>query len=377
MASVSLPTPGSSPRPLDAVARLVVDDLGASPAAVVAASALVGGYWRRALGVHGVLFPGGPEATSDTVFDLASVTKPLVALAAARLGRRHPGLLATPLGRVLAEVRGGPSEFVPLELFLAHRAGLEGHRPLYAPMLTGDRVDRAASLAEAARARRPECTGEPPREGFSPLYSDLGYLLVGAALERVAHQRLDDLIASEVTVPSGGGIVSAATLHERGLVARTAPTEVVDWRGGAVRGEVHDENAWALGGRGVCGHAGLFGDAGSLARVGEWVVEALAGQRPDWLAPAELEPLIRPRHGGTLRAGFDGKSPSGSSAGSELGERSFGHLGFTGTSLWIDPDRPLIVALLTNRVHPTRAADAIRRARPAAHDAVAAWAAGL
>jgi CubicO group peptidase (beta-lactamase class C family) len=116
---------------------------------------------------------------NHVLFDLASVTKPVTALAVARAGLRDARL-----GDLLMEVRGTPSERVTLELLLAHRAGLEAHRPLYAPLLQGARAHVAAALREAASARRADANGEPPPEGFPPLYSDLGYVLAGAALAR-------------------------------------------------------------------------------------------------------------------------------------------------------------------------------------------------
>jgi CubicO group peptidase (beta-lactamase class C family) len=375
--SPPLPAPAAWPRDLDAVAALVTRDLAAAPAASVAACVRRGGSLRFALGAAGHLAPGGPPAGPETVFDLASVTKPFLALTAARLHRRDP-LLRRPLGALLEEARGTPSEHVPLELFLAHRAGLDGHRPLYAPLLRGEPVDRPAALREAALARRDGCEGAPPPEGFPPVYSDLGYLLVGEALARLEAAPLSALFRREVIDACGGTLLDARGLHERRLVASTAPTEQVDFRGGVVQAAVHDENAWALGGLGACGHAGLFGDAPSVVRLGLLLLEALAGRAPGWLSPEDLAPLLRPRPGGTLRAGFDGKSEAGSSAGSLFSPASFGHLGFTGTSLWIDPERQLVAALLSNRVHPTRAAtaEAMKRARPRVHDALVRWADG-
>lgn len=371
----SLPSASLSwPRDLDLVAAAHAGS--AAPCCVVAACARSARGWRSALGVGGHLTPGGPPAAPSTIFDLASVTKPFVALAAARLHRAH-AILRAPLGSLLDEARQTPSERVPLELFLAHRAGLDGHRPLYAPLLRGEPALLAPSLHAAALARRPDCSGEPPDEGFAPTYSDLGYLLVGAALERVAGCSLADLLQREVISFLGDEILSARQLHDQDRLALVAPTEDVPFRGGVVRGAVHDENAWALGGLGVCGHAGLFGAAAAVARLGVLVAEALAGEHPGWLSPDDLLPLVRPRPGGTLRAGFDGKSEGGSSAGSLFGPRSIGHLGFTGTSLWIDPDQGWVAALLTNRVHPSRAHEAIKQARPAVHDAVGRWALGV
>jgi CubicO group peptidase (beta-lactamase class C family) len=127
-------------------------------------------------------------------------------------------------------------------------------------------------------------------------------------------------------------------------------------------GLVHDENAWALTGKGGSGHAGIFGTVDAVLTFGMAVLAA----RDD------LSWLLRPRPGGSLLAGFDAKSPppEPSSAGGRAGPRTFGHLGFTGTSLWIDPDAGVVVSLLTNRVCPTRENVAIRAARPWAHDAL-------
>jgi CubicO group peptidase (beta-lactamase class C family) len=269
---------------------------------------------------------------------------------------------------------------VPLDLLAAHRAGLDGHRPLYAPLLEGIRPDLAASLAIAAGARRDGCDGDSPPEGFPPVYSDLGYLLLGAAIARRGGADLDEVVAREVTRPLGlwadgvPAIASARMLRRRdpSFDDRVAPTERAPFRGGVVRGAVHDENAWALVGDALAGHAGLFGDALAVARLGVAVLEALAGERPGWLSPADLGPMLRPRPGGSLLAGFDSKSGPAPTSGSRFGPRTFGHLGFTGTSLWIDPDAELVGVLLTNRVHPTRdTPEGIRRARPAAYDAIA------
>ena len=361
---------------LERIAAEVIHGYSAAPAAVVAAAVLRGGVWARGLGVAGSPRPGGAPAGPGLVGDLASVTKPFTALAAARLARRGLIRLDAVLGELLIEARGTPSERAPLELLLAHRAGLAAHLLLYAPLLEGKAVDREGALRQAALARRPECEGAPPAEGFAPVYSDLGYLLVGEALARISGEPLEAVIDREVSAFTGGRACSAATLAGRSPPPEVAPTELVAFRGGLVKGEVHDENAWALGGRGVSGHAGLFGDAGDVLALGCALVEALSGERPGWLLPGELRPLVRPRPGGTLRAGFDGKSEAGSSAGSRFGPASLGHLGFTGTSLWVDPEAGLVGVLLTNRVHPSRASDGIRRARPAAYDAIAAWALG-
>jgi CubicO group peptidase (beta-lactamase class C family) len=303
-------------------------------------------------------------------FDLASVTKPMTAVAAVRAGIDR----ATPLGVLLPEARGTASEGVSLELLLAHRAGLAGHRALYAPLLAGGRVDAAASLREAAGARRDDAVGPPPPEGFDPVYSDLGYALAGEAVARATGSRdAGEAIGRFVLEPLGIAR-QAGTVRElaaRGVVGPFAPTEDVPWRGGAVGGAVHDENAWALTGTGGSGHAGIFGTIDALVTFGVAVLDGLAGRGVFGdRGPESLAWLVRPRAGGTLRAGFDGKSDEGSSAGVRLGADAFGHLGFTGTSVWLDPAAEVVVALLTNRVCPSREHRAIRDERPRAHDAL-------
>jgi CubicO group peptidase (beta-lactamase class C family) len=301
---------------------------------------------------------------AGVLFDLASVTKPMTALAFARAGIDRQA----PLGDLVVEARGTASEHVPVELFLAHRAGLDAHRKLYAPLLRGEGppFDVAAALHEAAEARRPDAAGDPPAEGFPPLYSDLGYVLAGVALARAVGVRDAGEAIGRLVLEPLGLATQAGTVRElgaRGVVGPYAPTETVDWRGGPVEGAVHDENAWALTGKGGSGHAGIFATVDAVLTFGRAVLDGLDGLEG-------LEWMVRERPGGSLRAGFDGKSrpPEASSAGERMGPRAFGHLGFTGTSLWIDPDARIVVALLTNRVCPSRDHVAVRAARPWAHD---------
>lgn len=359
---------------LDDVAHRLVVEPGVAAAASVAVAFRSATGWTFATGAAGRrsaadaarVDPGSP-------FDLASVTKPVVATAAARLVRRGAVALRTPLGELLPLVAGTPSASVPLELLLAHRAGLEAHRDLFAPLAARLPVDRRRALIEAACARRPDIPSLPPAEGYPPLYSDLGYLLVGAALEHRVGLPLDAIVEREVLQPLGledAGPARKWLGRDPSFRRRVAPTEHVAWRGGEITGVVHDENAWALAGHGLAGHAGLFATAAALARFGAAILDALSGRDESWLARDELLPLVRERPGGSLRAGFDGRSASGSSAGGIAGPHAFGHLGFTGTSLWCDPDAQAAVVLLTNRVNPTREHIAIRGARPAVHDAL-------
>jgi len=344
-----------------AIAAEIVQS-GIAPMCAVGA-AIRAGEWRTIVG-----------GADETFFDLASLTKPMTAVATAESGLAAVRALAD----VLPELASTATARVPIELLLAHRAGLRATYPLFAPLVAGGEVDRRQALVTLANARRPDAVGACPPEGFAPVYSDVSYILAGEALARFAEtQDAGEAIERLVAAPLGlaAQLGTARALEARGidLVARAAPTESVGWRGGIIRGRVHDEVAWSLTRGGGSGHAGMFGTVAAVLRFGCHVLDRidsfawLVRERSDGPGRA---PAGQASPGATLRAGFDGKSLERSSAGARMGPRAFGHLGFTGTSLWIDPDAGIVVVLLTNRVHPTRDHVAIRVARPAAHDAL-------
>jgi CubicO group peptidase (beta-lactamase class C family) len=338
----------------DEVAQTVIEG-GVAPAAAAGCARRIPKSGERATSMW-VRELGGRRAS---YFDLASLTKPMTAMAVAKSG----------LDR--GERVGGAS----IELLLAHRAGLEAHLALYEPLTRGQPIDARAAVLRAGSARRAGAEGDPPTEGFPPLYSDLGYIAAGDALARhVGARDAGEAIEALVVRPLGAeralGTARDLAAHGVDLATLAEPTELVPWRGGVVRGQVHDENAWALTGLGGSGHAGMFGTIDAVLDFGCWA-----------LGEIEKDPalgwLVRERAGGELLAGWDGKSKEASSAGVRMSARAFGHLGFTGTSLWIDPEASVVVALLTNRVHPTRENTRIRAARPVAHDALFARALAL
>ncbi len=358
---------------LDDLAERVVK-AGAAPAATCAVARRGNGGWELHTGAAGTLWPVATRPIHpDTPFDLASLTKPLVAVSCARAFTQGSVRPEQELKELLPELSSSPSASARLMDLLAHRAGLVPHLELFSPLREKRAFDRSEAMLRAARGRLP--TVHAPTA--TPTYSDLGYLLVGLAVERGLGRPLEELTAQLVCEPLGIDIGSAATWLRRtsDFPNIVAPTEFQSWRGGVVHGQVHDENAWALGGHGLSGHAGAFGTCGSVARFGMAIVDALL-DLPSPVEPAAARWVTRPRDGGTLRAGFDGKSEGHSMGGNLLSADAFGHLGFTGTSLWCDPRCATVTVLLTNRVCPTREHNLLRTLRPILHDGMMAWAGG-
>jgi CubicO group peptidase (beta-lactamase class C family) len=321
------------------------------------------------------LVPRPLPARLGTVYDLASLTKPLcTASLAVLMARQGEVRLDEPAGERLEEMRGSPFAGASLAELLTHQAGLPAWEPLY---LHG--ADPRSYLERMARLRKVR--------GHRFLYSDLGYIAAGVILERAAGQPLDRLFRRRVAAPLGalrlrfspprGWISGIAPTergneHERDLARHLSPRRARAWRGwrqGVLRGVVHDQNAAALGG--VAGHAGLFGEARAVGRLG---AEFLPGSR--LFRRGELRLFAAPavREGGRGRTlGFEVGSAA---AGESLSPRAFGHTGFTGTSLFVDPATEGVFVLLTNRVHPVCGENRMAAIRAAFHDRAARLLAG-
>ncbi|HXW06056.1 MAG TPA: serine hydrolase domain-containing protein [Vicinamibacterales bacterium] len=311
---------------------------------------------------------GAPPTRLDTIFDLASLTK-VIATATLTMRAVDDGRLRLdePLAERIPEWRGVDRESVTIRDVLAHASGLTAYLPFYRD-LTG--------RAEFQRAISTLPLEYPPRT--QSIYSDLGFILLGFVLEDAHPARAaatpgtTDLMAGlDAQFQRLASFLTADPLvyrPARALRPRIAPTEIDAWRGRLIVGEVHDENAWALGG--VAGHAGLFGTAAAVGAFARAALRTIAGE-PILAGPATMREFIR-RAGlpASSRAlGWDTTLPS-SSSGTLMSPTAIGHTGFTGTSLWIDWERDLYIVLLTNRVHPTRENEKIRQVRPRLHDAV-------
>lgn len=330
--------------------------------------------------------PDARPASPDTIYDLASLTKPLAA-ATAILSLIQDGRLSlsTPVHEILDEFKGAPVGAATVFHLLNHSAGLPAWRPYYELIAARDRV--APSFLGSAQAQRMLLDLVREEALISPIgsrsvYSDLGFMLLGSVVERCAGRPLDvycrkelyDRIGAEPlffirpspslrpSPPCQGG-------EEQVRGGLVAPTEDDAWRGRLIHGEVHDENAYAIGG--VAGHAGLFGTAAAVAAVTGCWLESYLG-KPSLLRTDLVQRFVT-RQAQTLGSswglGWDTPSPP-SSSGRHFSGRAFGHLGFTGTSIWVDPVPELEVILLSNRVHPTRQNNAIREFRPKIHELI-------
>ncbi len=312
--------------------------------------------------------PAVAPATVATVYDLASLTKPLVtSVLVMQAVQRGVIELAQPLGDFIPALRDRPE--VTVRLALAHAAGLPAHRRFYAAWLGRDSgAARAGIVDEAART----ALSYPP--GTRSLYSDLGFILLGAVVERQLGDRLDILAERLIFRPLGLtnlGFVDLAGSERRGWAC--AATEHCPVRGRVMLGEVHDLNAFAMGG--VAGHAGLFGDAADLMRLIGELCAAYQGQTSPVVASDVLRSFWRPAGiaGSAWRLGWDGPAEHGSLAGDLISRRAVGHLAYTGCSLWIDPEQATSVLVLCNRIHPEVKDDPRFRAlRPALCDAALA-----
>ncbi len=316
----------------------------------------------------GQLLPAGAAVQTNTLYDLASLTKPIVAMTALRLVMHSRLDLRAPASSYLPELRETHGGRATLEDLLSHRAGLSAWGSLFQE-LNVEPASEAARRDMLSEAARRIDTNAP---ALGSVYSDLGYLIAGEVIARAGGASLHEVVTRELLEPLGLDqrlffMASRAAEERARLLSRVAPTEVCAFRGGLVHGVVHDENCFAFGG--VAGHAGLFGEAEAVRDFGVAVLSSLCDASP-FLDAALLKAALRPRSGGGYVLGWDTRSREGSSAGNRMGANAFGHLGFTGTSLWCDPDRRLVAVLLTNRVHPTRDNIAIRALRPRFHDAL-------
>jgi CubicO group peptidase (beta-lactamase class C family) len=307
----------------------------------------------------------------DTMFDLASLTKPLATtLAVMKLIEKGALILEDPLGRMLPEFKGTPKETITVRQLLDHTSGLPDYRPYYQELMPVS-YDRRRTVLKELLVK--EKLIHP--SGKTTVYSDLGFMILGWIVETVSGLRLNSFVEKSIYSPMGLTNLFFIPINESGTGTDTgnrrfAATETCPWRKRVVEGIVHDDNAFITGG--VEGHAGLFGTAGEVNRLLVNLLDALYNESDSGIFDKEiLHRFFRIPDNKNRRAlGFDIPSRKDSSSGKYFSEHTVGHLGYTGTSFWMDIDRSIIVILLTNRIHPDRGNEKIKTFRPQLHDAV-------
>jgi serine-type D-Ala-D-Ala carboxypeptidase len=333
---------------------------------------LVVGYQGELVYEHAVgaaaLLPHVRRMTIDTAFDLASLTKP-IATATALMLLVEAGMvrLDAPVDSYLDAGRRPDRDSPTLRQLLSHCSGLPAWRPYY------QAIDPSLPPPARRGAVYAAVQHEPliDRPGTTMRYSDVGFILLGELIEAVSGVPLDEFCRHRIfTALQLAGLEFRNLDRPRPAGVPFASTEYCPWRQYILEGEVHDENAWIMGG--VAGHAGLFATARQVWQFAQGLMSGLQGR--SWLVSTPTVRAFTTRQGApegsTWALGWDTPTPGTSSAGQYASSSALGHLGFTGTSLWIDPTKQVIMVLLTNRVHPSRQREGIRTFRPLIHDAV-------
>ena len=337
------------------------------------------------------LVPEGASMTRDTIFDLASLTKVFATVPAImKLVDQGRIALEDPLSKLINSANLGDKKDLTLRLLLTHSAGLIDWKPFYEKL-------RDHPLKDRKRILRQWIIEEPfaYEPGKGSLYSDLGFMLLEWVIEEQTGETLPEFVQKNFYGPLGlkrtffGGW-EGASLDSRSPLSRgQAPfsgndvpgihysrgefvaTEECPWRKRVLQGEVHDDNAWTLGG--YSGHAGLFSTAEEIYGMANMLREHYLGIRKDFFKPETVRGFFRRQDivkGSDWALGWDTRALEGSSAGKYFSRDSVGHTGFTGTSIWMDLEKDVIAILLSNRVHPKRDNDKIKQFRPVFHDAV-------
>lgn len=352
-----------------AAAEVLREGMGAKafPAASVEVGSRENIAWREGFGTL-TYDPGAAAADQRTIFDLASLTKVICTTTLAMRAVDDGALtLDDPVSGWIPEWRGADRRDVTVRDLLAHSSGLTAYLPYYRDL--AGRAEFQAAIATSPLEYEPRAKA---------IYSDLGFILLGFILQDARNRSavtwpgtLDPavLLASQFRRLSSYLSADPLTfMPPRDWRERMAPTEHDGWRGRTPVGEVHDENAWALGG--VAGHAGLFATASGVGAFARAALHTIQGNNVLARATTMRQFIRRTDVPGSSRAlGWDTMLPT-SSCGTRLSATAIGHTGFTGTSLWIDWERDLYVVLLTNRVHGGRENTRIQQVRPRFHDAV-------
>jgi CubicO group peptidase (beta-lactamase class C family) len=299
-----------------------------------------------------------PKVSAETIYDLASVTKVVATTTAAMICYdRKLFSLDDKVAKYIPEFSINGKKDISIKNLLLHNTGLPAWKKFYGRNLGYDEV-----LKEIYSSELEYKTGE------NTVYSDLGIITLGKIIENVTGKSLDKYCSDEIFIP----LKMSSTFYNPNdsIKKLCAPTETDNyWRMKTLQGEVHDETSAML--NGVAGHAGLFSTSEDISKLMSVLISKGKLDQKDFIKQSTVELFTRRYSSESTRAlGWDTKSDSGSSSGKYFSKNSFGHTGYTGTSIWADPERKLFVIFLTNRVHPTRENTKILKVRPQLHNAV-------
>ena len=310
------------------------------------------------------LFSGAP-VTKDTIYDLASLTKPLATtLAVMQLIQESRLSLDQLVVSFLPHFLDPLMSQVTIRHLLAHSSGLAGYRPYYLNLRQIPLKERKKQLDKMLTQEHLVCI-----PGRQVLYSDIGFMILRWIIETISGQRLDHFLSEFLYHPLELERLFFVDMNQQACNDNIAATELCDWRNILLKGKVHDDNAFIMGG--IDGHAGLFGSAVDIARMISTLLSDRRGKSGGSFFNSDLIQVFWSRQTPSGRAlGFDMPSTDGASCGHFFPKTTVGHLGYTGTSFWIDPERSIFIVLLTNRVHPSRFNVGIRKFRPIIHNQI-------
>jgi CubicO group peptidase (beta-lactamase class C family) len=353
---------------------------GVFPGAVVLVSKEQQIVYEQAFGSRSLL-PDKSPLRLETIYDVASLTKPMATTVAIMLLVREKKIrLDDQLTRVIPMFGVLGKSLATFRHLLSHSSGLPAWKPFYEEIIKNEKSGRINFVASRAaksfvfeQIHREKSLAAP---GSQSLYSDLGFMILGEAVETLTGNTLDRFCQDRVFKPMGlrsTGFVDLTQLRTHRLQPveeMIAPTENCPWRKKILCGEVHDDNAYAMGG--VAGHAGLFSSARDIHSFLVRLDQCLHG-KDNFLPQALVEEFlttVRTPSQSSFALGWDTPTPGQSASGSLFSPRSVGHLGFTGCSIWWDLEKNCHVVLLTNRIHPSRKNEKIKDFRPQIHDLI-------
>jgi CubicO group peptidase (beta-lactamase class C family) len=315
------------------------------------------------------LIPERIPVKKDTIFDLASLTKPLsTTLCLMKLVDEGKLELDQPLSELIPILVSSDKRNLTPRQLLSHSAGFTDWKPFYLDLMAYESDQRKGILRE--QILRDPLVYAP---GEEYLYSDLGFMILEWIIEEVTGMSMRQFVEESFYQPLRLERTFLSTVPPSMPFKKVvfAATQDCPWRKRVIQGEVDDENAWALGG--YSGHAGLFGPAEEVYEVVNLLREHYFEMRNDYFKSETVKTFFTRQDvvkGSDWCLGWDSRAEEDSSAGRYFSRNSVGHTGFTGTSVWVDLDRDIIVILLTNRVHPTRENEKIKAFRPVLHDLI-------